>query len=76
MSSEKGSKHITAHECKLYFALIIWRLVRKQGKNHSSYFAHLSDILLLFRLESQFNENLLQLLIAVVNDKLFKAVGL
>lgn len=36
--------------------------------------SYLSDIFLLFRLKSQLNKDLLQLLIAVIDDKLFKTV--
>ena len=37
---------------------------------------HLSDVLVLLRLESQFNEDLLQLLVTVVDDELLKTVPL
>ena len=37
---------------------------------------HLSDVLVLLRLESQFDEDLLQLLVAVVDDELLKTVPL
>ena len=36
--------------------------------------SYLSDIFLLFRLKCQLNKDLLQLLIAVIDDKLFKTV--
>ena len=63
------------HKCKFW----TWKFCDAFGDQLTSRevlttHSYLSDIFLLFRLKSQLNKDLLQLLIAVIDDKLFKTV--